>query len=153
MLPQNQNLWQYNRKELRDVKPILTEFTKNYLEKYHKEDLEKFKNISKNFEKISTKLFKENNVNSDILNKRLENLNITISKKILYKLKSEEYIKQTRKQNIKNNFHKLKTGVNLLNRLHKLTEKDINQQIINVKENLKLQSKIKFKEKENEINL
>lgn len=153
MLPQNQNLWQYNRKELRDVKPILTEFTKNYLEKYQQDNLDEFKNISKKFEKISTKLFKENNVNSDILNKRLENLNITISKNILYKLNSEEYVKQIRKQNIKNNFNKLKVGVSLINRLHRLTEKDINQQIINSKENLKLQSKIKFKERENETNL
>lgn len=210
MLPQNQNLWQYNRKELRDVKPILTEFTKNYLEKYHTEDLEKFKKILLEQEKEYSKNYGESDKNKNYSKNKLEELESRTANRILKELKNfnieninndifnsvsvadnthknkknqieksknefrdlnsnnkfiDSSLKKTIKKinipalennninqnKLKTNFKKIKIGISFFNRLNKLTKKDINNQIINSRENLKLQYKIKFKEIENEI--
>ena len=56
-LPENRNLWQFNNKRIKHIKPQIETFTKNYLNKYHSDNFEKLKNILEKQEKEFTRIY------------------------------------------------------------------------------------------------
>ncbi|MDY3050823.1 MAG: MobP2 family relaxase [Parvimonas sp.] len=93
-LPANKNLWQFNNKRIKYLKPQLEEFTKNYLKNYHSENFEKLNKILEKQEREYTKIYGQqknyifkNKVSNNYKKHRLEDIYSRTANKLLKELK------------------------------------------------------------------
>ena len=93
-LPENKNLWQFNNKRIKHIKPQIETFTKNYLNKYHSDNYEKLKNILEKQEKEFTRIYGQQkhyiyktNTSNNYKNNKLEDIYSRTANKLLKELK------------------------------------------------------------------
>lgn len=111
-LPENKNLWQFNNKRIKHIKPQIEAFTKNYLNKYHSENFEKLKNILEKQEKEFTRIYGQQkhyiyktNTSNNYKNNKLEDIYSRTANKLLKELKDVDLSKiRIELKSQKNNF-------------------------------------------------
>ena len=99
-LPENKNLWQFNNKRIKHIKPQIETFTKNYLNKYHSDNFEKLKNILEKQEKEFTRIYGQQkhyiyktNTSNNYKNNKLEDIYSRTANKLLKELKDVDLSK------------------------------------------------------------
>lgn len=111
-LPENKNLWQFNNKRIKHIKPQIKTFTKNYLNKYHSDNFEKLKNILEKQEKEFTRIYGQQkhyiyktNTSNNYKNNKLEDIYSRTANKLLKELKDVDLSKiRIELKSQKNNF-------------------------------------------------
>lgn len=107
-LPANKNLWQFNNKRIKHIKPQLKEFTKNYLKNYHTENFDKLNKVLDKQEKEFTRIYGQqrnyifkNKVSNNYKKHKLEDIYSRTANRILKELKEIDLSTVSRDKKIK----------------------------------------------------
>ena len=154
-LPENKNLWQFNNKRIKHIKPQIETFTKNYLNKYHSDNFEKLKNILEKQEKEFTRIYGQQkhyiyktNTSNNYKNNKLEDIYSRTANKLLKELKDVDLSKielKSQKNSFSNTEDKKITSAEIS------AESKINK--IDYIKNIKIDKIYKLKNYENYINV
>lgn len=156
-LPENKNLWQFNNKRIKHIKPQIETFTKNYLNKYHSDNFEKLKNILEKQEKEFTRIYGQQkhyiyktNTSNNYKNNKLEDIYSRTANKLLKELKDIDLSKirielKSQKNKFSNTEDKKITSAEIS------AESKINKK--NYTKNIKIDKIYKLKNYENYINV
>ncbi|UJS28995.1 relaxase MobL (plasmid) [Macrococcoides canis] len=91
-LPDNKSKWQYNNKEIKHLQPLIDEYTNNYLNEYHKEKFDEYKDLLKKESEYHKKIYGNGEVETDRYKDsekyKLKDLNAKMGNELLRELKN-----------------------------------------------------------------
>lgn len=153
VLPDNPKLWFYNKKEIAPFKPIIDDISKEYLKKYHNEDLKELQVILDKTEKIYKEAYGSGEKrNNNYTNNKMKDLYTRLGNAILTDMRNRdkevkaEYFRHLKQGTIKGNrsFVKYRSNYNYNNgRLYSALRKTMNDDLLRHRKNLQAYEKLK----------
>ncbi|WP_020006627.1 MobP2 family relaxase [Salinicoccus albus] len=102
-LPKNKNKWSYNRKAVKDLQPLIDEYTHGYIKKRHGKQYEEYHQMLDQETEMNKRLYgtgtKEYKKYKDTKSNKLNELDERMGNSLLKHLKAEETFKREMKQN------------------------------------------------------
>lgn len=102
-LPENQNKWNYNGKELKHLQPLIDEYTNSYIKRNHKEKYDDYNQMLDRETELNKRLYgegtKEFEKYKDTKSNKIDELNQRMGNSLLKHLKEEESLKVSLSQN------------------------------------------------------
>lgn len=97
-LPENKNKWGYNRKEMKHLRPLIDDYTNEYIKKNHKKKYEEYNEMLNKETALNKQLYgegtKEYERYKDTKNNKLNELNERMGNTLLKHLKEEDQLKK-----------------------------------------------------------
>lgn len=102
-LPDNKNKWQYNRKEIKQLQPLIDEYTNDYIKKYKKSAYNNYYDLLDEEMNLNKRLYGEGTQNhgryKNSKANKLEELNERMGNSLLNQLKKEDELKVALRNN------------------------------------------------------
>lgn len=96
-LPENKNKWNYNRKEIKKLQPLIDEYTNEYIKKNHKKKYDEYNKMLDKEVELNKRLYgegtKEHERYKDTKTNKLNELNERMGNTLLNHLKDDKHLK------------------------------------------------------------